>query len=421
MKKTLTRSKTFDGDLFKVEKRLTRQATLPSFHHAVEFDYKRDTKQLMKILKHCTTAHMLDMDCILHFLSSYTCEQRMIIIHDLEYEYHYNLVDMILERPDSPIRSCVLAMLIESIELFARHFHDLLTEKSIGKIENDISKVLLEILLGFSNDDVQKFKETYKQLFENSVQQDIEVVYHEQTFLCNFLLQLLEGKRYDSSSTSATSAKYVVKSLYEATSDKSAIDKDTLMKIFTHDSFSQLSSIFDIYEDKYGQPILQAIQRLFSNPIELQYFQDIIEFTRSPGDYYSRLLREACEKTPVDYKTLIRIIIGREEKDLCEINLEYSKMYEHSADEIIKQRLDNREIKRLFIMLINGGEDITANENGSVRFDHANNSNPINSSNHTATTTTTTTTTTHTHLPGRKFSHEAFDKFVNVFKLMRSH
>ncbi|CAF0772938.1 unnamed protein product [Adineta ricciae] len=415
MKKTLTRSKTFDGDLFKVEKRLTRQSTLPSFAHAAEFDYKRDTKQLMKILKNCVTAHMLDLDCILHFLSAYSCEQRMIIIHDLDYEYHYNLIDMVLKRPESPIRSCTLAMLVEPVELCARHFHDFLTQKLTKNDDKNVSRVLLEILLGLNNDDVRKFKETYELVFGAAVQNDITVALGAEGILPNLLIQLLQGERYEDSAGSSTTAKYVAKGLYEATSDTPIIDDDTLIKIFTQDSFSQLSSIFDFYEDKYGQPFLQAIERRFQNPIEIQYFQDIIEFTHSPSSYYSHLLRQAQDKTPIDYVTIIRIILGREEKDLAEIKLEYSKIYDETLDETLKQRLDNLEIKRLLIMIVTGGVDITVNDGGPVRFDHANNSNSTNSGSNSPSATT------NGHQGARKFSHEAFDRFVNVFKQMRSH
>ena len=362
----------------------------------------------MKILKLCATAHMLDLDSIVHFLSSYSCEKRMIIIHDLEFEYHYNLIDMVVERPESPIRSCAIAMIVESVELSVRNFHDFLTQK----VDDNISRILLEILLGLNNDDIHKFKETYQQLYGNLAEKDINIVQGEQTIVSDLLIQLLEGKRYDDSSTSATSAKHVAKGLHGTTSDTSIIDNDTLIKVFTRYSFSQLSSIFDIYEDRYGETILQAIQRRFQNPIEIQCFQDMIEFTRSPGVYYSRLLRQALGETPIDYITLIRIIIGREEKDLGEIKLEYSKMCDQTLDETIKERLDNLEIKRLLVMIITNGEDITA-DHGPVRFDNANNSN--------STYSGVNSTTSHIQHTGRRLSHEAFDKFINVFKIMRSH
>ena len=160
---------------------------------------------------------------------------------------------------------------------------------------------------------------------------------------------------------------------------------------------------------------MQAIERRFQNPIEIQYFQDIIEFTHSPGSYYSHLLRQAMEKTPIDYVTIVRIIVGREEKDLGEIKLEYSKIYDETLDQTLKQRLDNLEIKRLLIMIVTGGEDITANDSGPVRFDHANNSNSTSSGPNSPAATT------NVHQSARKFSHEAFDRFVNVFKQMRSH
>ena len=367
-------------------------------------------------MKHCKTAHKLDLDFILHFLSSYTCEQRIILVHDLEFEYEYRLVDMVLDLPESPMRSCTLAMLIEPIELYARDFHDLLTSKQLNKITYDISRKLVEILLPLNNDEIQKFKETYENLFESSVKEDIEIVQGDECIVSKLLIQLLAGERYEEVGHSAPIAKTIAKRLYEAGERTPAIDYDTFIKIFTHDAFSQLSAIFDIYEDKYGQPIQEAIEREFQGQSETESFQDMVEYTRSPNEYYSKILRQALDATPIDYITLIRTIIGHEDKDLFEICLEYSKVYDEPLEQTIKNRIDIMEIKRLFVLIITHGIDIMDEETGHVRFDQSNNSSPTGSG-----SIPTTPTTASANGMRRNRSHEAFEKFVNVFKTMRPH
>jgi hypothetical protein len=367
-------------------------------------------------MKHCITAHTLDLDFILHFLSSYTCEQRIIMVRDLEFEYEYKLIDMVLERPESPMRSCTLAMLIEPIEIYVRDFHDLLTLKQLNQIDYDISRKLLEILLALNNDETQKFKETYVQLFESSVQKDIEIVQGVESILSKLLIQLFEGKRYEESGHSATIAKTIAKKLYEAGEGTPGMDYDTFIKIFTHDAFSQLSAIFDVYEDKYGGPIQEAIEREFQGQIETECFQDMVEFTRSPGIYYSKILRQALDKTPLDYPTLIRTIIGHQDKDLQEICLEYSKIYDETLDQTIRTRVDIPEIKRLFILMTTNGRDILAHDIDRVWFDQSNNTSPTGSG-----TIPTTPSSATANGMRRNRSTEAFDKFVNVFKTLRPH
>ncbi len=352
----------------------------------------------------------MDLDFILQYLSSYSCEQRMIIIRDLEYEYNYKLIDMVLARPESPMRSCTLAMLIEPIELYVRDFHDLLLLKQTGKTEDDISRRLVEILLALNNEDTRKLKEIYQLLFESSIEKDIEFVLGETSIVSKLLIQLLQGKRYEEPSSSATIAKNIAKKLYEAGEGTPGIDYDTFIKIFTRDAFSQLSTIFDIYEDLFKRPIQEAIEREFQGQTETECFQDMVEFTRSPGGYYSKILRQALEKKPIDYVTLIRTIIGHEEKDLGEIKLEYSKIYDETLEQTIHNHLDTGEIKRLFTSIINKGEDNTSNDNGPVHFDHINNS-----------SSTATATAPPANGMRRNRSHEAFDKFVHVFKTMRPH
>jgi hypothetical protein len=367
-------------------------------------------------MKHCTTAHTLDLDYILHFLSSYTCEQRIILIRDLEFEYEYKLIDMVLERPESPMRSCVLAMIIEPIELYVRDFNDLLTSKHSKQINYDISRKLVEILLALNNAETQKFKETYENLFESSVQKDIEIVQGNESIISNLLIRLLDGKRYEESGHSATIAKTIAKKLYEAGEGTPGIDYATFIKIFTRDAFSQLSAIFDIYEDKYGRPIQEAIEREFQGQIEIDCFQDIVEYTRSPGAYYSKILRQALDKTPIDYVTLIRTIIGHQDKDLREICLEYSKIYDENLDQTIKTRIEIMEIKRFFVLIITNGHDIMNSESDHVSFDYSNNSSPIGSGG-----IPTTASAASSNGMRRNRSHEAFEKFANMFKAMRPH
>ncbi|CAF0727338.1 unnamed protein product [Rotaria sordida] len=413
---TLVKSKTYSHDLTKLDRRLTRQSTIPSFGHAAEFDYKRDTKYLCKKLKHCIAAHTLDLDFILHFLSSYTCEQRIILVRDLEFEYEYKLIDMVLERPESPMRSCTLAMLVEPIELYVRDFRDLLTLKQLKQTNYDIARKLVEILLPLDNEDIQKFKETYENLFESPVQNDIDIVEGIENLIANLLKQLLQGKRYEECGHSTTVAKNIAKKLYEAGEGTPGIDYDTFIKIFTRDTFAQLSAIFDAYEDKYGRPIQDAIEREFHGKIETECFQDIVEYVRSPSIYHAKILRQALDKTPIDYLTLIRTIIGHQDKDLHEICLEYSKVYDETLDQTIKNRIDIMEIKRLFVLIITDGHDITTSEFDQVRFDQSHSTGSTSPG-----TVSTTTSTANANGMKRNRSQEAFDKFVNVFKTMRPH
>ncbi|CAF4617935.1 unnamed protein product [Rotaria sp. Silwood1] len=311
-----------------------------------------DCRPPVFVLTHSVKTHKLDLNFILRFLSSYNCAQRLILVHDLEFEYNYNLIDMVLEQPESPIRSCTLAMLIEPIELYVRDFHDLLILKLNDKSNSDISRKLVQIVLPLDNDDTQKFKETYKNLFENSIETDIEVVQGEKTIISKLLIQLLEGQRNEEPNHSLSATKLIAKKLSEGVEGgKPVIDYDIFIKIFTHDAFAQLSSIFDMYEDQYGYPIQVAIEHQCQIPI--------VEYTRSPSGYHAKILRQALDKEPIDYTTLIRTIIGHESKDLCEVKLEYSKMYDETLHQTIEHRIDIAEIKKIFVVIIATGDDLT--------------------------------------------------------------
>ncbi|CAM4835831.1 unnamed protein product [Rotaria magnacalcarata] len=402
--------KAIDSNSNKPEKHLPRISSAPLFGHSNEFDYKRDAKYLSKILEKNNTTNTLDLRSILQFLSLYTCEQRMVLVHGIEYEYKYNLIDMVLEQPESPLRSCTSAMLIEPIELYVRNFHDLLTLKQTDRSNMDISKKLVEILLGLNNDDTKIFKATYTNLFKNSVEKYIEIVEDEKSILSQLLIELLAGQRVEVPDQSVSTAKLIAQKLYESGEGTPGIDYDTFINIFTRDPFSQLSTIFDIYEDKYGRPIQEAIEREFQGKIESECFQDMIEYTRSPSVYYAKILRQALDKNPIDYITLTRIIIGHKHEDLSEIKLEYSKIYDVTLDETIKNRVDTEEIKSLFLMIITTGRHVTSSNCRNIHLDHQ-----IHSS---STGQGTSSTTTRLR---KNFSHDALDKLSHVFKIRRPH
>jgi annexin D len=365
-------------------------------------------------MKHCITAHTLDFDYILHFLSSYTCEQRLILVRDLEYEYNYRLIDMVLERPESPMRLCTLAMLIEPIELYARDFHEILVIKRTHQVNVDLSRHCVEILLTLMNNETEKFRDVYQQLFGSAIETDIENVYGHESIVSKLFVQLLQGKRNSDADYSATLAKSIARKLYEAGEGTPGIDYDTFISIFTSDGFAQLSAIFDVYEDKYDRPIQEAIEREFQGQRESTCFQDIVDYTRSPSIYYAKILQQAFNETPIDYRTLIRVFIGHDEKDLCEIRLEYSKLFEQTLDQTIHQRVDMTEIKRLFIMIINHGHDLTSNDNKTVHFDHENNSSSDSD-------VIAAGTTANSLGMRRNRSHDAVDRIFHALKSFRPH
>lgn len=363
------------------------------------------------MLNNYGTDHKLNFDFILRFLSSYNCEQRLTLVHGVEYECGLKLLNMVLEQTESPVRLCALAMMIEPMELYARDFQDLLRLKQTDKDSFNASSKLLEILLGFSNDDIEKFKTTYNSLFKISVERDLDTFQDKESNTSKLLIQLLEGKRCEVSGYTTDVARLIAKQLHEVDIGTSNIDCDSFIRLFTRDGFTQLSAIFDIYEDKYGKPIEELIEHEFQNSNESRCFRDIINYTRSPAGYYSKILREALDDTPIDYKTLIRVIIGHQGKDLCEIKLDYSKIYDETLDQSIEKRIDIPEIKHVLVMIITNGKKLASSVRERIQVDNFDKSNrnflrisPITIGGASIQ---------------KSRSHEALDKLAHILKMKR--
>ncbi|CAF1114501.1 unnamed protein product [Rotaria sordida] len=300
--------------------------------------------------------HKLDLNFLARSLSCYNREQRLILVQDLEYEHNYKIIDMVLEQLESPMRSCALALLFEPIELYVHHVHDLLFLKFQNKSNMNISR--------------------------NSIETDLHVVQSKESLLSKLIIQLLEGQRNEDITYSVSAAKVIAKRLSETSKDAtSGIDSDIFINFFTHDAFAQLSAVFDIYEDRYGCPIQVAIQHQCENQIEVECFQDIVEYTRSPAGYHAKILRQALDQNPVDYITLIRISVGHEGKDLSEIKLEYSKVFDETLDQTIQDRIDILEIKILLLTIITIGDDTMPNDSSETRSDKRDSSSLVSEAN----------------------------------------
>ncbi|CAF3948824.1 unnamed protein product [Rotaria sp. Silwood1] len=285
---------------------------------------------------------------------------------------------MVLEQLESPMCSYTLALLLEPIELYAHHVHDLLILKFQNKSNINILRKLVQILLELNNENIKKFKDIHEDIFESPIETDLHVVQDKESLLSKLIIQLLEGHRNEDITYSVSAAKMIAKKLFETSEDKtSGIDSGIFIKIFTHYAFPQLSAVFDIYEDRYGRSIQAAIQHQCKSQIEVECFQDIVEYTRSPAGYHVKILRQALDQNPVDYITLIRIFIGHEGKDLSEIKLEYSKVFDETLDQTIQDRIDILEIKRLFLTIITIGDDPIQNDSSETRSDERDRSNSV--------------------------------------------
>ncbi|CAF3221490.1 unnamed protein product [Rotaria sp. Silwood2] len=136
-------------------------------------------------------------------------------------------------------------------------------------------------------------------------------------------------------------------------------------------------------------------------------------YTRTPSGYHAKILQQALDKKPIDYITLIRIIIGHEVKDLCEIKLEYSKMYDETLYQSIEDRMDIAERKNLLAMIVVIGKHLTSNDSEEVCSDDRDNS--------SSTRTALRSITSRVAEIKANCSLHAFEKFIQILKIRHSH
>ncbi|KAI1435305.1 hypothetical protein GGR50DRAFT_335693 [Xylaria sp. CBS 124048] len=124
-------------------------------------------------------------------------------------------------------------------------------------------KILNDVLLGRSNADIQAIKDTYRRIFNKSLESDIKGDLSMKTER-HFMIVLDGNRAEDSAPVIPQAIDQEVMEIYKATEGKLGTDEMLVCSILSTRNDNQIRTIRHVYAQKFKRPLEDVIKREFS-------------------------------------------------------------------------------------------------------------------------------------------------------------
>jgi len=310
----------------------------PTLLPAEDFDPEKDAEVLRKAMKGFGT----DEKAIINVLGRRTNDQRQEIATTFKTCYGKDLLEDLKSETGGKFEDLLVALMTPLPDFFAKEIHDAIS--GLGTDED----VLIEVMCTMNNDDIRIIKETYQQLYSNTLEDDL-ISETAGTFK-RMLVSLCTAARDESMVTDPEAAAEDARSLLQAGELQMGTDESTFNKILCQRNYAQLALIFDEYENITGHSLEDAVKNEFSGDCE-DGFLAIIRSVRDCPKYYAKRLHEAMKGMGTNDKQLIRIIATRCEVDMGDIKNAYEEKYGKPLADAIKDDCSG-DYKKCLLALI---------------------------------------------------------------------
>ncbi|RNA07254.1 annexin A13 [Brachionus plicatilis] len=271
-----------------------------------------------------------DENRIIKEISSITNDQRQIVKEKYLLMYGKTLEEDLKSELKGDFEDMIIALLRPRFEYEAECLRDAI--KGFGTREN----VIIELLCTKESEEIEKLKQTYNELFERNLEEDLEN--EEGGSLGRLLRSIATGLRPSHSDVDLSLAQEEAQKLYDAGEGKSGTDESEFVRILASRSFSQLKATFDEYTNICGKDIEESVKSETHGSME-SAFKAIVRNVRNRPAYFARQINKCIKGIGTKEKDLIRIIVSRCEIDMGDIKREYNEIFGESLFEELKKEL----------------------------------------------------------------------------------
>ncbi|CAI0560244.1 unnamed protein product [Linum tenue] len=254
----------------------------------------QDSERLRKAFKGVGT----DEKAVIWILGHRNASQRRKIRDTYQQLYHQSLIDRLHSELSSDFRRAMILWTYDPAERDAVLANKALIGKKKGFKQ---LQVMVEMACATSPHHLQSVKQIYCTLFDSSLEEDIAT--HISFPLRKLLGALVRSYRYDKELVDMNFANSEAAKLREAIKTK-RLDHDDVVYILSTRNKYQLKTTFELYKQRFGNPIDQVI-------------------------------RTSVSGLGTDEKSLTRAIVTRAEIDLLRIREEYTKMFGTNLEDAI--------------------------------------------------------------------------------------
>jgi len=209
------------------------------------------------------------------------------------------------------LRRSLKALMRPPAEYAARELRKAM--KGIGTDE----EALIEIICTKSNEQLEKIKETYSEVFGRDLESDIES--DTRGDFKRLLVAVLMAQREESDELDEEAAQADAQELYDAGENRWGTDESAFTLIFARRSLLQLRAIIAAYEEIAGNSLESAVESECSRDLRKGY-KAIVRLASHPAYYYARTIQKALKGVGTDEETMIRHIVNTSETCLEQVN-----------------------------------------------------------------------------------------------------
>ncbi|CAH0555501.1 unnamed protein product [Brassicogethes aeneus] len=295
----------------------------PTVYPADPFDPAADAETLRKAMKGFGT----DEKAIINVLARRTNQQRLEIAQQFKTMYGKDLIDDLKSELGGNLEKVILAMMMPAAEYYAKCLH-----KAISGAGTD-EDVLVEIMCTMTSNDIQIIRETYEEMYGNSLEDDLKGD-TSGTFK-RLMVSLCNAARDECFDVNPDQATADAAALADAGEGQWGTDESTFNMILCQRSYPQLQATFDEYQNITGKDIEESIKSEFSGSAE-DGMLAVVRSTKNPAAFYAKRLHKSMAGMGTNDDQLIRLIVSRCEVDMEDIKAEYEQMYGKSLGEAIR-------------------------------------------------------------------------------------
>ncbi|XVF41153.1 hypothetical protein PTKIN_Ptkin01aG0257200 [Pterospermum kingtungense] len=304
---------------------------------------EEDSEKLKKAFQGLGT----DEDGIIEILGHRDASQRKKIREVYQQLYNESLIDALNSELSGDFGKAVILWTYYPSERDARLANEALKSKKKGVKHLEI---IVEMSCASSPQHLAAVRQAYCSLFDCSIEEDI--VASVPMPLKKILLALVTTYRYDKELVDMDVANLEADRLHEAIKTKELFHDDVVFILSTR-NFYQLRATFEIYKEKYGNPIDKEIMKSGKGDLE-SLLQMVTLCIDSPEKHFAEVIGTSIIGMGTDEDSLTRAIVTRAEIDMMKVRGEYFNIYKSNLDDAVIG--DTSGDYRNFLMTLLGGK-----------------------------------------------------------------
>lgn len=239
------------------------------------------------------------MSVIFSVLCRRTSAQRMEIYKAYKTAYGKDLIENLKKETSGNFEKLCVNLLKPLPTYYAEALHDAM--EGIGTEE----EVLIEVMCGLSNRDVQAVTYTFQQMYGMSLEDALK----SETSNCfkRILVSLSTGNRDETNNTNIESAKNDAQCLKDAGIGRMGTDESEFNRILCLRNNAQIRLVAEEYERLTGHTLEKDIKKEFSGDVETAMVS-VLRCAMNRSLFFAKRLNKAVDGFGTDDASLIRLV-----------------------------------------------------------------------------------------------------------------